>query len=71
MHTRKASPPTTPVDVLELKSTPVPKLGHEIRATLRLRLRLIYGEVVDEGVPQRFVEILRRLDDLERPRPQE
>jgi hypothetical protein len=67
MHTCKPSPQSTPMDVLESKSTPVAKLGHDIKAKLRLRLRLIYGEVVDEGVPQRFVEILRRLDDVDRP----
>ncbi len=28
-----------------------------------MQLRLMYGEVVDQGVPDRFVEMLKRLDD--------
>jgi hypothetical protein len=49
---------------------PMAKLGSDIKAKIGQRMRLIYGEVVDEGVPQRFVEILRRLDDPDRPRLQ-
>jgi hypothetical protein len=71
MQTRKPSPQSPPADVFESNSTSPAKLGHEIKAKLRLRLRLIYGEVVDEGVPKRFVEILRRLDDVGRPGHQE
>jgi hypothetical protein len=42
---------------------PVPKLGPDIKAKIGQQLRLMYGEVVNQGVPERFVEILRGLDD--------
>jgi len=63
MHTRNPSPQNTPIDVPGSKSTPVAKLGPEIEAKIGQQFRLMYGEVVDEEVPERFVEILRRLDD--------
>jgi len=28
-----------------------------------MQLRLMYGEIVDQGVPDRFVQIIKRLDD--------
>jgi hypothetical protein len=34
-----------------------------IKAKIGMQLRLMYGEVVDQGVPERFVEMLKRLDD--------
>ena len=39
------------------------KLGPDIKAKIGMQLRLMYGEVVDQGVPERFVEMLKRLDD--------
>jgi hypothetical protein len=41
----------------------VVKLGPDIHAKIGMRLRLMYGEVVGQGVPDRFVQILNRLDD--------
>jgi hypothetical protein len=42
---------------------PVAKLGTDIKAKIGQQLRLIYDEIVDQGVPERFTEILRGLDD--------
>jgi hypothetical protein len=42
---------------------PVVKLGPDIKAKIGMQLRSIYGEVVDQGVPERFVQLLKRLDD--------
>jgi hypothetical protein len=39
------------------------KLGPDIKAKIGMQLRLMYGEVVDHGVPDRFVQMLKRLDD--------
>ena len=39
------------------------KLGPDIKANIGIQLRLMYDEVVDQGVPDRFVEMLKRLDD--------
>ena len=41
----------------------VVKLGPDIKAKIGMQLRLMYGEIVDQGVPERFVEIIKRLDD--------
>jgi hypothetical protein len=45
------------------EKNPVVKLGPDIKAKIGMQLRLMYGEVVDQGVPDRFVEMLKRLDD--------
>jgi hypothetical protein len=42
---------------------PVVNLGPDIKAKIGMKLRLMYGEVVDQGVPDRFVQMLKRLDD--------
>jgi hypothetical protein len=49
----------------ESKSTSGPgaKLGPEIRAKIGQQLHKLYDEVVNQGVPQRFADILRGLDD--------
>jgi hypothetical protein len=41
----------------------VVELGPDIKANIGRQLRLMYGEVVDQGVPDRFVQMLKRLDD--------
>ncbi len=45
------------------ESKPVAKLGNDVKAKIGQQLRLMYDEIVDQGVPPRFVEILRSLDD--------
>jgi hypothetical protein len=44
----------------------VAKLGPDIKAKIGQQLRLLYGEIVNQGVPDRFVDILRELDDPSR-----
>ena len=46
------------------EKNPVVKLGPDIKAKIGMQLRQIYGEIVDQGVPDRFVELLKRLDDV-------
>jgi Anti-sigma factor NepR len=41
-----------------------PALGPEAIAAIGRELRQIYAEIIAEGVPERFAEILRKLDDL-------
>ncbi|HVZ53153.1 MAG TPA: NepR family anti-sigma factor [Pseudolabrys sp.] len=38
------------------------KLGREVQARLGQQLRAMYDEVVSQGVPDRFSELLNRLD---------
>jgi hypothetical protein len=51
------------MDLQGSELAPVPKLGPDIKAKIGQQLRLMYGEVLNQGVPERFVEILRGLDD--------
>jgi hypothetical protein len=44
-------------------SETVVKLGPDIKAKIGQQLRLMYSEIVEQGVPDRFVEMLKRLDD--------
>ncbi len=37
-------------------------LGREIQAKIGQQLRAMYDNVVDEGVPDRFADLLRQID---------
>jgi hypothetical protein len=63
MNTRKPSRRTTEADH-ESELNPAAKLGPDTKAKIGGQLRSLYGEVVNQGVPDRFVEILRCLDPL-------
>ena len=63
MNTRKRPRRSMAMDLQGSELTPVAKLGPDIKAKIGQQLRLMYGEVVDQGVPDRFVEMLKRLDD--------
>jgi anti-sigma factor NepR-like protein len=39
------------------------KLGREVQARLGQQLRAMYDEVLSQGVPDRFTDLLNRLDD--------
>jgi hypothetical protein len=39
------------------------KLGSEIKAKIGQQLRTMYADVINQGVPDRFAEILRKLDE--------
>ncbi len=49
---------------LDLDASPAAKLGPDIKVRVGQQLRVIYGDVMDQGVPARCAEILKRLDDL-------
>jgi anti-sigma factor NepR-like protein len=56
------SPPST--------STRTPgRLGRDVQAKIGNQLRAIYDDVVKEGVPDRFVELLKRLDKKDEKDP--
>jgi Anti-sigma factor NepR len=57
------SPRLRPMYAQKSEKNPVVKLGPDIKAKIGMQLRQIYGEVVDQGVPERFVQLLKRLDD--------
>jgi hypothetical protein len=39
-----------------------PRLGKDIQSRIGQQLRTMYDEVVKQGVPERFVHLLNRLD---------
>ena len=45
------------------KENPKPaKLGREVQARLGQQLRAMYDDVVNQGVPDRFADLLNRLE---------
>ena len=38
-------------------------LGRDIQSKIGEQLRAMYDDVVDQGVPNRFADLLKRLDD--------
>jgi len=43
------------------------RLGPEIQNRIGHQLRTMYSDVVNEGVPDRFADLLRQLDDKDSP----
>jgi hypothetical protein len=39
------------------------RLGRDVMVAIGRELRAMYADIVAEGVPERFAEIVRRLDD--------
>jgi Anti-sigma factor NepR len=64
MSKRKA-PRAQPYVDLELAPKSTVKLGPDIKARIGQQLRAMYSDVVNQGVPDRFSEILRRLDQAD------
>jgi hypothetical protein len=62
MNRRRPSRQKQPFDVEHQGHAPVAKLGPDIKAKIGQQLRIMYGEIVSQGVPDRFVDILRGLD---------
>jgi hypothetical protein len=58
----KRKPSRQGLDVQNPRPMPVAKLGPDIKSKIGQQLRVMYGEIVNQGVPDRFVEILRGLD---------
>jgi hypothetical protein len=53
----------TPMDRHDSTPKRPAKLGPDIKAKIGRHLRVWYDEVIAEGVPKRFEDILARLDD--------
>lgn len=43
------------------------RLGRDVQSKIGQQLRAMYDNVVNEGVPDRFTEMLRRLDEQKNP----
>src|SRR5262249_6114373 len=64
MSKRKAPRAGSYVEVESAPETPI-KLGPDIKVKIGQQLRAMYSDVVNQGVPDRFSEILRRLDQAD------
>ncbi len=61
MNSKKTpKPPSMNADIAEQQRSS--GLGREIQHKIGQQLRAMYDDVVQEGVPDRFAELLKRLD---------
>jgi len=66
MNERKPAGPDMSMDNASTQtkkpSAKTAKLSREVQTRLGQQLRAVYDEVVNQGVPDRFTELLNRLD---------
>jgi hypothetical protein len=62
MKKRKSAQPGPKMYTKEDPGDTEPSLNREIQSKIGQQLRAMYDDVVDQGVPGRFVELLSRLD---------
>src|SRR5579884_3947679 len=60
MKDQKAGPRSSMHSATQGKSA---RLGRDVQSKIGQQLRAIYDDVVSQGVPDRFVDLLSRLDD--------
>ena len=63
MNIRKPSRPSQSMKLQGSEMKPVAKLGTDVKAKIGAQLRQHYEDIVNQGVPERFAEILHGLDD--------
>ncbi len=59
---RQQRPMETAVNRSKKTDSKPAKLGREVQARLGQQLRAMYDDVLNQGVPDRFVELLKRID---------
>lgn len=62
MNTRKPGNPSEKMHTDSTEDKPHSGLNREIQSKIGQQLRAMYDDVVQEGVPDRFAELLRRID---------
>jgi len=62
MNTRKRPRQKTAMELEQDRTKSIAKLNPDIKSKIGQQLRIMHEEVVRQGVPDRFVEILRGLD---------
>jgi hypothetical protein len=65
MKDAKSTGPRSQMEAGSSPGRPEAKLGRDIQAKIGQQLRALYDEVVNQGVPDRFAELLNRLDKQE------
>jgi hypothetical protein len=51
-------------EISDLAAGPAVRLGPDIKVRVGQQLRVIYSDVMDQGVPDRCADLIKRLDDL-------
>lgn len=62
MKDRKPPRPEATMQVRTASAKSGPSLNREIQTKIGQQLRAIYDDVVDQGVPDRFADLLRDMD---------
>ena len=62
MKNRKPAEPRSTMRAKQSSHTSDPTLGGEIRGKIGQQLRAMYDDVLSQGVPDRFRDLLQRLD---------
>jgi hypothetical protein len=62
MKNRRPVASASPVESEESAGKPKPNVGNEARGKIGRQLREMYDDVVSQGVPDRFVDLLNRLE---------
>lgn len=62
MTSKKPAKPKMPMQSEFQEGCVDASLGHEIQAKIGQQLQAMYDDVVQEGVPERFANLLRLLD---------
>ena len=74
MNERKPVGPQNPMEATATRSKKVnarpAKLGRDVQARLGQQLRAMYDDVVNQGVPDRFNDLINRLDGSGKKDPQ-
>jgi hypothetical protein len=52
-------------EIPEREGRPEARFGPEIKVRMGQQLRVMYGDVMNQGVPDHYLELLRRLDALD------
>ena len=63
MKNRKPVGPPTPMDVEANHGKTTARLGRDVQAKIGQQLRAFYDDVLQQGVPDRFSDLLNRLDE--------
>lgn len=62
MREDKPAKPEIPMNMHENNEKGAPRLGKEIQSRIGQQLRAMYDDVVKEGVPDRFADLLRQME---------
>ena len=62
MKNRKRAEPRPPMQSQSPPTQAEPSLGRDIRTKIGQQLRAMYDDVVSQGVPDRFHDLLKQLD---------